>query len=87
VGRGDFQNIVEVRFSILYWEDKVVLEFSCFWKDKIVLIFCDIVLVERTSFVLGFGDIEGTGFFLRSEGLDKVTKQNSCVSFVMVIHI
>jgi hypothetical protein len=37
VGRGDFQNIVEVWFSILYWKDEVVLRFSCFGRTSLSL--------------------------------------------------
>jgi hypothetical protein len=47
----------------------------------------DIVLVERTSFVLRFGDIERTSFVLRFEELNKVTEHKYCVSCVLMIHL
>jgi hypothetical protein len=44
-------------------------------EEKFVLIFGDIVLAERTSFVLSLGDIERTSFVLGFEGLDKVIEK------------
>jgi hypothetical protein len=49
------------------------------------------VVVERTGFVLIFGDfctvVERVGFSLKIFEFDKVTEQKFCVSYVLMIHL